>query len=74
LVDVAPDDGDLADTYEVGRNELKRFLFALDEQSILRQVEKSGQILNEDEKRHFIEYARQQLSDDPLAWERAHWR
>jgi hypothetical protein len=58
LVDVAPDDGDLADTYEVGRNELKRFLFALDEQSILRQVEKSGQILNEDEKRQFIEYAR----------------
>jgi len=26
--------------------------------------------LNEEEKRRFIEYARQELSDDPLAWER----
>jgi hypothetical protein len=70
LANVEPDEADLADTHEVGRNELKRFLFAMDDQTILRQVEKSGQILDDAQKKLFIKYARQELADDPLAWER----
>ncbi|MDH2357670.1 hypothetical protein QCM80_45205 [Bradyrhizobium sp. SSUT112] len=67
---IEPDVDDLADVHEVGRNALKRFLFALDDDTILRQVERSGQNLTDTEKSQFIEYARQELRDDPLAWER----
>jgi hypothetical protein len=71
LAGVEPDASDLAATHEVGRNELKRFLFALDERTILQQVERSGQKLSDDQKKVFIQYARQELRDDPLAWERS---
>ena len=67
--DLSPDAADLAEVSAVGRKELERFLFAMDEKSLLYQVEKSGQKLNDDQKRDVIEYARQQLRDDPLAWE-----
>jgi hypothetical protein len=70
LANSSPDKADLADVHEVGRKELTRFLFALDEKTILNQVERSGQTLSETQKKQFIEYARQQLRDDPLAWER----
>jgi hypothetical protein len=70
LANIPPDGRDLADAHEVGRKELTRFLFAMDEQTILHQLERSGQTLNESQKRQFIEYARQQLREDPLAWER----
>src|SRR5258708_31203336 len=67
---IEPDEADLADTYEVGRHEVRRFLFALDESTILRQVEQSGQKLNETEKKLFIQYARNELRNNPVAWDR----
>jgi SEC-C motif len=70
LSDIEPDAADLADTHEVGRDVIKRFLFALDEQTILRQVERSGRVLSEAQKRQCIEYARRELREDPIAWER----
>ncbi|AJA61048.1 MULTISPECIES: YecA family protein [Bradyrhizobium] len=70
LADIEPDPVDLAATYEVGRDTLKRFLFALDDKTILSQVERSGQILDEDQKKLLIEYARRELRQDPIAWER----
>ena len=70
LANISPDQADLDYAHEVGRKELTRFLFAMDEQTILRQVERSGQTLGESGKRQLIEYARQQIREDPLAWER----
>ncbi|MCG2629718.1 hypothetical protein L6654_24140 [Bradyrhizobium sp. WYCCWR 13023] len=64
-----PDEADLADVHKAGEKDLARFLYAMDEKALLGMVERSGQKLNEDEKRDVVEYARQQLRDDPIAWE-----
>lgn len=66
-----PEQADVAVLHEVGRSDLRRFLFALDERTILGQIERSGQRLNDEQRKSVVRYARQQLAADPLAWERA---
>jgi hypothetical protein len=62
-----PDEADLAETYEVGRQEVGRFLSAMDDQSILAMVKRSGQSLTKQQEQDFLDYSRRQLRDDPLA-------
>jgi hypothetical protein len=64
---IEPDEEDLAEVYEVGRQTLSRFLSAMDESSLLAMVKKTGKSLTKQQEQQFIEYARQQLRDDPLA-------
>ena len=67
--DREPDERDLQEARAFGREELRRTLFALPDESILRAIEKSGQTLTDDQKQQFLRYARRQLQNDPIALE-----
>ena len=67
--DREPDERDLEEARAVGREELRRTLFALPDESILRAIEKSGQTLTDDQKQQFLRYARRELQNDPIALE-----
>jgi hypothetical protein len=64
---LAPDEADLADVHEVGRQEIGRFLSAMDDKSLLAMLKKTGQSLSKEQEQQFLDYTRQQLRDDPLA-------
>jgi hypothetical protein len=63
------DQEDLADARAVGRKDLQRMIFSLPDDTLIHQVERSGQTLTDQQKKDFVSYARQQLRDDPLALE-----
>lgn len=69
MKDVVPDNRDLDDARAVGKAELRRFLFSLPDDVLVRQVEIANKAQFSDaEKKAFLEYAKQELSEDPLAW------
>jgi hypothetical protein len=67
----ALDKDDLADAREVGRKDLQRMLFALPDDALIRELERTGQVLTHQQKSDFLAYARQQLRNDPLALEQS---
>jgi hypothetical protein len=69
--DREPDERDLEEAVAVGEEELRRILFALPEEKFFKALEKSGQILTDEGKRELLLYARSQLREDPIAWERS---
>jgi hypothetical protein len=69
LGDREPDERDLEEARAVGRDELRRVLIALPEESLFGLLEKSGQTLSHDQKQEFLVYARRELRSDPVALE-----
>jgi hypothetical protein len=67
--DRKPDESDLEEAYERGREDLLRVIYALPEKDLIRHLERAGMTLREDKKRQLISYARQKLRDDPIAFE-----
>jgi hypothetical protein len=67
--DLKPDERDLEEALAIGREEFRRTLFALPDESIIRAIEKSGQTLTDDQKQQFLKYARRELQNDPIALE-----
>ncbi|MCK1595884.1 SEC-C metal-binding domain-containing protein [Bradyrhizobium sp. 164] len=61
------DEADLAEVQDLGQQDLGRFLSAMDDQSLLGMVKKSGQSLSGEQERKFLDYMRRQLREDPLA-------
>jgi hypothetical protein len=60
---------DLEDVRAVGQQEIKRVLLALPDKDLFRELERSGQDLTEEQKKEFLDYARRELQNDPLALE-----
>jgi SEC-C motif len=69
--DREPDERDLEEAFSVGKEQLRRVLYALPEEKFFRALEKSGQILTDEQKRDLLRYARAELRKDPIAWERS---
>jgi hypothetical protein len=65
------DKEDLDDAHAANRAEFMRVLCALPEDKLFAFVERSGIVLNEQEKKKFLKYARQKIRDDPIAWEQS---
>jgi SEC-C motif len=60
---------DLEEAHEIGFQEVKRALLALPDNDLLRQFEKMGKPLTEEQKKEYLDYARRELRNDPLALE-----
>jgi hypothetical protein len=69
--DRQPDERDLEEAFSVGKEQLRRVLYALPEEKFFRALEKSGQILTDEQKQDLLRYARAELRKDPIAWERS---
>ena len=69
LGDWQPDERDLEEARELGREELKRVLFALPEDKLFSQLERAGIALDDRQKGEFLAYARRELRNDPIALE-----
>jgi len=67
--DRKPDERDLQDAHAHGREELRRVLFALPEDKLFSQLERTGITYTDDQKRQFLAYARRELRNDPIALE-----
>jgi hypothetical protein len=69
--DREPDERDVEEAFSVGKEQLRRVLYALPEEKFFHALEKSGQVLSEDQKQALLRYARAELRKDPIAWERS---
>jgi SEC-C motif len=71
--DQEPDERDLEEASEHGRQALLRALLALPEKQFYQQLdqmgEDTGKIYTDEEKREFFKVAKAKLRSDPIAWE-----